>query len=143
MLPDSLPQLLLLIFPLSVKPVFLPPNPHLSSIPLFPPLPSTFLFPHIPTSPSQILFRNIQPTLLHTEPDLKIHTENLSKLNQLSIQPGNLLLSDYNLATVRGQRRPSCAARLKRSARFSTYGNAIFQVEFQLHFYIFPCFDEV
>ena len=142
MLPDSLPQLLLLIFPLSVKPVFLPPNPHLSSIPLFPPLPSTFLFPHIPTSPSQILFRNIQPTLLHTEPDLKIHTENLPKLNQLSIQPGNLLLSD-NLATVGRQRRPSCAARLKRSARFSTYGNAIFQVEFKLHFYIFPCFDEV
>ena len=142
MLPDSLPQLLLLIFPLSVKPVFLPPNPHLSSIPLFPPLPSTFLFPHIPTSPSQILLRNIQPTLLHTEPDLKIHTKNLPKLNQLSIQPGNLLLSDF-LATVRGQRRPSCAARLKSSAHFSTYGNAIFQVEFQLHFYIFPCFDEV
>ena len=136
MLPDSLPQLLLLIFPPPVKPVFLPLNPHLSSIPLFPPLPSTFLFPHIPTSPSQIFLRNIQPTL-------KIHTENLPKLNQLSIQPGNLLLSDYNLSTVRGQRRPSCAARLKSSAHFSTYGNAIFQVEFKLHFYIFPCFDEV
>ena len=84
--------------------------------------------PHIP---------NTLSSLLYTAPNsanwIIFGRENqrsfLPKFNFFP-SPGNKLFSD--LATSRGQRRPSCAARLKSSPLFSTYGNAIFQVAFLL-----------
>ena len=79
---------------------------------------------------------NTLPSLLYAEPDsanwvISGQQENPRTFNYF--QPGNrLLLSNWHLA-ARGQRKPSCAARLKSSARFSTYGNAHFQVTFHFH----------
>ena len=80
---------------------------------------------------------NTLPSLLYTAPN-SANWIIFGQENQRSFlpnfnffpSPGNKLLSD--LATRRGQRRPSCAARMKSSALFSTYGNAIFQVAFLL-----------
>ena len=124
----------------SVSPGYLLPSNQVLS-PLY-------FHPHIPNSPAGHVAKSqlqempspfhlpgILPTLLYTDPNSTswpiIGLENLRtyqpKLNYL---PGNVLLSDH-LAT-RGQRKLSCSARLKSSALFSTYGNAIFQVFFIL-----------
>ena len=86
--------------------------------------------------PRPSLLANTLPSLLYAEPDsanwvISGQQENPRTFNYF--QPGNgLLLSNWHLA-ARGQRKPSCAARLKSSARFSTYGNAHFQVTFHFH----------
>ena len=133
-LPASLlSQLLLLLLLLSsVSPGSFPANIQLTNqhfLPLMSPLFDTYIDIPSPSSqvtksqkdeiqsPSHNVFGNILPTLLYTEP------------NWLIFGQGKPHLRTY-LPQFKGQRRPSCAARLKSSALLSTYGNAIFQVAF-------------
>ena len=125
--------LLLLLLLSSVSPGSFPANLQLTNqhfLPLISPLFHTYI-PSPPSqvtksqedeiqSPSHLIPGNILPTLLYTEPNSP---------NWLIFGQGKPHLRTY-LPHFKGQRRPSCGARLKSSALLSTYGNAIFQVAF-------------
>ena len=132
------PKVFLLTLLTSVSPGYLLPRNQVLSL--------LYFHPHIPNLPAGHVANSqlqespshlpgILPTLLYTDPNSTswpiIGLENLRTYQpKLIYLPGNVLLSDQ-LAT-RGQRKLSCSARLKSSALFSTYGNAIFQVFFIL-----------
>ena len=88
--------------------------------------------------PRPSLLANTLPSLLYTEPNsanwviFGQENQKTFKPKLKYFHPGNGLLTNWDLA-ARRQRKPSCAARLKSSALFSTYGNAHFQVTFHFH----------
>ena len=127
--------LVLLLLLSSVSPGSFPANLQLINqhfLPLMSPLFHTYIdIPSPPSqvtksqedeiqSPSHLVPGNTLPTLLYTEPNSP---------SWLIFGQGGPHLRTY-LPQFKGQRRPSCAARLKSSALLSTYGNAIFQVAF-------------
>ena len=129
-------------------------NPDARVLPthqVFPPLMSSLLFFHplVPSKhpnlsssfpgrvekqrPSHLV--NTLPPLLYPAPNpakwISFEQGNLKTFQPTYLHPGQKLLWDSSIAARRGQKRPaSCAARLKSSALFPTYGNAIFQVAF-------------
>ena len=153
--PQTAPNFFLLILPLVLL-TLLPSVSTAAHFPpanqVFPPLISSPLYfhPHVPRKhadfpsrpspfpdhvtksqheemprPSHLV--GTLPSLLYTEP----HSANWIIFGQENLRTFSPHFNNFQPGiAVRGQRRPSCTARLKSSAFFSAYGNAIFQVFF-------------